>query len=214
MKHNKSAKDVFEAWGRDYHADGMETEHWPRVRQMFDLIEPSEGDYLEVGVGNGYGLAHMATHQFKNGRCLGLDLSTSMVERARERVSALPNVEVEAGDFLKRDFGGQRFETIFSMEVFYYFENINDGLQKAFSILNPGGGLWVAVNFYEENEVSADWPDRLGTPMQRWSKQQYSDGFARAGFADIEQKLISAPVPEGSEHGDSPTLLTFGTKSG
>ncbi len=37
MKYDKTAKDVFELWGRDYHADGMETEHWPRVRQMFDL---------------------------------------------------------------------------------------------------------------------------------------------------------------------------------
>jgi hypothetical protein len=53
MTHDTTAKDVFEAWGNDYHADGMETEHWPRVREMFNLIEPSNGDYLEVGVGNG-----------------------------------------------------------------------------------------------------------------------------------------------------------------
>lgn len=212
MKHDKSARDVFEVWGRDYHADGMETEHWPRVSQIFDLIEPSDGDYLEVGVGNGYGLAYMATHQFANGRCLGLDLSTSMVDRARERTADVPNVDVHAGDFLAWDFGDRRFVTIFSMEVFYYFDDINRGLQKAFSILNPGGGLWVAVNFYEENKISADWPERLGTPMLRWSKQDYIDGFARAGFTDTEQRMIAAPVPEGSEHGDSPTLLTFGTK--
>lgn len=212
MKHDKSARDVFEAWGRDYHADGMETEHWPRVSRIFELIEPSDGDYLEVGVGNGYGLAYMATHQFANGRCMGLDLSASMADRARERTAGVPNVDVHAGDFLAWDFGDRRFVTIFSMEVFYYFDDINRGLQKAFSILNPGGGLWVAVNFYEENEISADWPERLGTPMQRWSKQAYLDGFARAGFADTEQRMIAAPVPEGSEHGDSPTLLTFGTK--
>lgn len=48
------------------------------MRQIFDLIEPSDGNYLEVGVGNGYGLAYMATHEFANGHCLGMDLSASM----------------------------------------------------------------------------------------------------------------------------------------
>jgi SAM-dependent methyltransferase len=212
MRHDKTAKDVFEAWGRDHHADGMETEHWPRVRQVFDLIEPSAGDYLEVGVGNGYGLAYMATHQFRNSRCVGMDLSASMVERARRRTKVLPNVAVETGDFLAWDFGARRFDAIFSMEVFYYFEDINAGLSKALSILNPRGTLWVAVNFYEENEESADWPDLLGTPMQRWSTRDYARGFERAGFTAVEQRMIAASVPEGSKHGDAPTLLTCGRR--
>ena len=210
--YDRTARDVFEAWGKDHHADGMEAEHWPRVRQAFDLIESCDGDYLEVGVGNGYGLEYMATHQFKNGRCLGMDLSLSMVERTRERTSALGNVDVEQGDFLARDFGDRRFDTIFSMEVFYYFSDINTGIEKAWSILKPGGRLWVAVNFYEEHEQSADWPDRLNTPMQRWSMRDYVDGFECAGFTNVEQRTIAAPTPQGSPHGDAPTLLTWGQK--
>lgn len=212
MRYDKTAKDVFEAWGKDYHADGMETEHWPRVRQVFDLIAPSDGNYLEVGVGNGYGLAHMATHQFAKGRCLGIDVSESMVERARDRTRGLANVTVASGDFLEWDFTGMRFDTIFSMEVFYYFDNINAGIDKAWSVLEPGGRLWVAVNFYEENADSANWPELLGTHMQRWSARDYSDGFETAGFVEVEQRMIAAPVPKGSKHGDAPTLLTSGAR--
>lgn len=167
-----------------------------------------------VGVGNGYGLAYMATHQFANGRCLGMDLSAAMVERARSRTNRLENVTVETGDFLTKDFDGMSFDAIFSMEVFYYFNEINTGLDRAWSILAPGGTLWVAVNFYEENEQSADWPVQLGVPMQRWSMHDYVTGFERTGFAAIEQRMIAATVPEGSKHGDAPTLLTFGTKPG
>jgi predicted TPR repeat methyltransferase len=76
-----------------------------------------------------------------------MDLSASMVERARERTSVLENVAVGTGDFLTWDFGDRRFDAIFSMEVFYYFGDINAGIHKAHSILNPGGTLWVAVNF-------------------------------------------------------------------
>jgi len=212
MTSGKSVREVFEAWGRDDHADGMEREHWPRVRQIFELIPPSTASYLEVGVGNGYGLAHMATHQFKDGHCFGLDLSASMVTRARKRTQALTNVAVEVGDFLALDFGERRFDTIFSMEVFYYFHDIHVGLRKAASILDPNGTLWVAVNFYEENEESADWPKRLGTPMQRWSARDYVEGFERAGFLAVEQHMITAPLPKGSTHGDRPTLLTSGRK--
>lgn len=212
MAHDRTAKEVFEAWGNDYHADGMESEHWPRVRRIFNGIEPSDGRYLEIGVGNGYGVAHMATHQFAKGECFGMDLSASMVERARERAKRLGNVSLEAGDFLAKDFGGRRFNTIFSMEVFYYFPDIGAGIDKAYSLLEPGGKLWVAVNFYEENEDSDDWPDRLGTPMQRWSKRQYAEAFERAGFADVSQQMVHTPLP-GSVHGEAPTLVTVGTRA-
>jgi arsenite methyltransferase len=211
-KYEKTAKDVFEAWGWDYHADGMEAEHWPRVREMFDLIEPSTGHYLEIGVGNGYGLAHMATHQFARGKVMGMDLSTSMVERTRERTKSLPNVTVETGDFLRWDFGDARFDTIFSMEVFYYFPDIATGIDKAFSILKPGGALWVAVNFYADNEESADWPDRLGTPMQRWSAAEYVAGFERAGFSSVGQHLVASRLPTNGVHGNAPTLCTYGVR--
>ena len=213
MNQKNTTRDVFEAWGRDYRADGMEKEHWPRVQRIFDFIKPSAGRYLEVGVGNGYGLAHMATHQFADGVCVGMDLSASMVERTRERTKALPNVTALAGDFLAYDFQDQRFDTIFSMEVFYYFSDINLGIEKALSILSPGGELWVAVNYYEENTLSADWPDRLGTPMQRWSAAEYVAAFERAGFSSVEQRRIDTPLPA-NEHGEAPTLCTSGLKKG
>jgi hypothetical protein len=71
----------------------------------------------------------------------------------------------------------------------------------------------VAVNFYAENTQSADWPDRLGTPMQRWSAADYLTGFEQAGFVAVEQRMITVPVPDvGKQGDDAPTLLTFGTK--
>jgi arsenite methyltransferase len=211
LKSDSRVKDIFEAWGRDYHADGMESEHWPRAREIFNLIEPSAGHYLEIGVGNGYGLDYMAAHQFARGTCIGMDISESMVERARERTRERSNVALMAGDFLDWDFGNQRFDVIFSMEVFYYFPDIHRGIEKAFSILNPGGTLWVAVNFYEENTGSADWPDRLGAPLRRWSVADYAASFARAGFSDVGHKMIDTPLPT-NVHGDAPTLCTFGTR--
>lgn len=215
MDEPRTAREVFDEWGRDQRADGMEREHWPTVEQAFALIPDTDGDYLEVGVGNGYGLRHMATHQFAGGHCWGLDISPSMVERAREKTRDLPNVTVEHGDFLTwRPPDGQDFALIFSMEVFYYFAEVNDGLRKAFDLLEPGGQLWVLVNHYEENPTSHDWPHQLNTTMQLWSMADYRAGFEVAGFQDIRQRQLVI-LPDGEfdpdkDHGS--TLCTVGSK--
>jgi len=128
----KSARDVFDNWARDHRADGMEREHWETVEQAYNLIPESKGNYLEVGVGNGYGLHYMAIHQFSNGQCYGLDVSSEMVERSRQKVKDLENAHVERENFLFWEPPKNlQFSLIFSMEVFYYFSDIQKGIEKA-----------------------------------------------------------------------------------
>jgi SAM-dependent methyltransferase len=213
MRRIKSPEEVFDEWGKDHHAGDMEVHHWPRVRQAFDLIPKMKGNYLEIGVGNGYGIGYMGTHQFSEGRCFGLDISTVMVSLARERNRDLPNVHIEHGDFLSWNFSKyEPFSVIFSMEVFYYFPEIGKGIDKAYSLLASGGQLWVAVNYYEENTVSHGWPDLLQTPMQLWSMQDYLDAFVRAGFSEVEQRQFMVSEGQTIDPDDPLTLCTWGCK--
>ena len=79
---NKNARDVFNTWALDYHAEGMEKGHWNSVRKAFEMIPDSDGSYLEIGVGNGYSIHYMAEHQYKQGTCYGLNISENMVKAA------------------------------------------------------------------------------------------------------------------------------------
>lgn len=214
MARQRTAQEVFQEWGQDHRAEDMEDGHWPTVRQAFALIADSPGDYLEVGVGSGYGLAHMADKQFAEGRCLGLDISTAMADRARTRTRGLTNVAVEEGDFLDWDPSDERrFTLIFSMEVFYYFSNIAKGLRHAFDLLTPGGQLWVLVNYYRENSISHDWPRQLDTPMQLWSMDDYRAGFESAGFETVRQRVFFKPPHKKRDvEDDGKTLCTYGTR--
>ena len=212
MTFSKTSSEVFDTWAQDHRADSMATSHWPVVRQAFAMIPPTAGAYLEIGSGNGYGLRHMATHQFAQGACWGLDASAKMVELSRQRCRDLPNVYIERGDFLTWDFPQPDFSLIFSMEVFYYFPDIQAGIEKAFALLKPGGQLWVMVDFYEENRPTHNWPQKLDTPMQRWSIEDYRNGFLRAGFTAVEQRQFVASEHEPSNSKDVGTLCTFGTK--
>ena len=97
----RSAQEIFDEWGRNDGGMGMETEHWPRVSQVLSKVAPNNGNYLELGPGNGYALEYMAMHAFAEGQCYGIDISDVMVDICLKRLSHLKNVSVDAADFLR-----------------------------------------------------------------------------------------------------------------
>ena len=212
MNRMRTAKEVFDDWAVDYHADGMEDDHWPSVREAFKFVKPSTGVYLEVGVGNGYGLARIAENQYRAGRCIGIDVSPNMVAKARSRTAAFDNVTLIEADFLEYDPGLDRPDMIFSMEVFYYFDDIQGGIERAFEILAPGGTLMVLVNHFKERLDSHGWADQLNTPMRLWGAADYRKGFEKAGFTDIVQEYFGIPSDEKVRAFNPGTLGTWGRK--
>lgn len=211
MDCSKTTKEVFEEWGSDHRAESMEIEHRSVVEQAFNLIPESSGNYLEIGIGNGYGIHRMATNQFSKGHCYGIDLASKMVELGKQRTSFQKNVTIEQADFLNwQPPAEEPFSVIFSMEVFYYFPSIQLGINKAYSLLKPGGQLWILVDFFKENTSTHCWPKELDTPMQLWSKDQYLNGLSEAGFTSIKQRIFSDPGSTVSPDGE--TLCSVGYK--
>ncbi len=210
MAYKRSTREVFDDWAQDHHADGMERHHRPRVEQAWQTLQPQTGDYLEVGVGNGYGIRQMATTLFAEAQCVGLDLSPHMIERTRDLTADLKNVQLECANFLDwMPATDRRFGLIFSMEVFYYFADIQRGIEHAARLLQPGGTLLVAVNYFTEHKASHAWPDDLDTPMTLWSAEEYRNGFQRAGLVEIQQDYYLDP-PDVADPDDPGTLTTRG----
>jgi SAM-dependent methyltransferase len=200
---------LFDKWAQDDHAEGMEIEHWPTVKQAIELLPPVHGNYLEIGIGNGYAIQYFAETGFNNCICYGLDISSEMVLRAERALKHLENVRLAHADFLGwQPLESIRFDLIFSMEVFYYFNNIQAGIDKAASMLSPGGILMILVNYYRENPESRDWPKKLGIPMQLWSMENYKDGFANAGLQGILQQQLKHQ----NRTDESGTLVTWAHK--
>lgn len=207
----KTAGQIFDEWASDDRAGRMGDHHWPLVRQGLALLPASSGRYLEVGVGSGYSIRHMATHQHASGQCLGIDVSPRMVNLAQKATADLANVDITHADFLAPSFEPSGpITAIFSMEVFYYFTDIQDGLDKAAHLLDAYGRLMVMVDFYAENRPTHSWPEELDTSMCLWSREQYRCGFEKAGFRNIEQHTFVNPDPSRREKDELGTLCTFG----
>lgn len=197
MSHESEVESLFDEWAIEDGAISMAREHWARVEPVLSRLDTSTGRYLEIGPGNGYALAYMASTKFSAGHCMAVELSREMARISSARVRDLHNVEVDVQSFLSwQPPTNTRFDIIFSMEVFYYFEDIGTAIEKAANLLTKGGELIVMVDYYEESHESATWAQELGIRLTRWSRNRYFDAFKAAGLWDVNQEVKSGGVCE------------------
>lgn len=208
MSYERQVKSLFNEWAIEDGAVDMAREHWARVEPVLSALKPSAGRYLEVGPGNGYALEYIARQKFAKGQAHAVELSEEMAKLSRAKTKNLRNVEIEVASFLSWSAPkGEKYDLIFSMEVFYYFEDIAAAICKAADLLAPDGELIIMVDYYEEAEESRGWDDELGVKLTRWPKQRYAQAFEAAGLLQVNQTIQIGGV---QEHGL--TLCTRGRK--
>jgi SAM-dependent methyltransferase len=209
MSHEQEVETLFDEWAIEDGAVDMAREHWARVEPVLSAHEPSTGRYLEIGPGNGYALEYMARSKFANGYCRAVELSQEMAIICQTKVKNYDNVDIDVESFMNwQPPAGMQFDLIFSMEVFYYFEDITAAIEKAAGLLAPGGELIVMVDYYEESEESQGWEQELEVKLTRWPRSRYLEAFKAAGLQGVSQEEKSGGV---QEHGV--TLCTRGTKT-
>jgi len=198
---------LFDDWARSGRAEGMEREHAPAARRAFDRLQlPADGSYLDIGCGNGY-TVRWASAAAPRGCAVGLDLSPEMIERARSLSSEFPQARFLAGDFSTAAIPGAPFDAIFSMEVFYYLDDLPAALRRVRELLKPGGRFACVVDYYRENEASHAWPADLGVAMTLLDAAGWARAFRDSGFAQVEQERLRA-LPG---HDVDPWMVTEGS---
>jgi ubiquinone/menaquinone biosynthesis C-methylase UbiE len=199
VKQSERVGKIFDDWAAAGKAEGMEERHTPTARRAFEQLAIVPGQaYLDIGCGNGYSV-RWAADVDPSIRAVGLDVSPRMIERAKVASANVPNASFLLGAFPSDQLDEGSFDAIFSMEVFYYLEDIDAGFAAARRLLRPSGRFACAVDRYVENKDSHSWADDLGVPMHLLSMAEWKDRFAQAGFTQVDQELAH------------PTLITYGT---
>ena len=184
-----SVREEFDDWAREGRDRGMAERHWHTARHALARMPVEEGDtVLDLGSGSGY-----ATRALREaagaGRTVGLDGSSEMARNARSYTDDSA-VSFLQGDFGHLPFADDAFDHAFSMEAFYYASDPHETLRELRRVLRPGGTFYCAVDFYEENPYSHDWPERVGVDMTLWSRTEYREAFRNAGFHVAEQDNV------------------------
>ena len=184
-----SVREEFDAWAQDGRDRGMEERHWHTAKHALARMPVESGDVVvDLGCGSGY--AGRALRDTKGaGRVYGLDGSPEMAANARSYTDD-GDVAYLVGDFDALPYATDSVDHVWTMEAFYYAADPAHTLEEIARILRPGGTLFCAVNYYEENVHSHDWQEFIEVDMTLWSAEEYRQAVRDAGLHVAEQDNI------------------------
>ncbi|GAB3032299.1 class I SAM-dependent methyltransferase [Natronobiforma cellulositropha] len=184
-----SVREEFDAWAADGRDKGMEARHWHTAKHALARMPVEAGEtVLDLGCGSGYA-GRALCETYEAGRVVGLDGSPEMARNAAGYTDD-PRIDYVVGDFDTLPFATDSVDHVWTMEAFYYARDPHRTLREIARILRPGGTLYCAVNYYEENVHSHGWQEFISVEMTRWSREEYREAFRDAGLAVAEQDNV------------------------
>ena len=165
------------------------------ARLMMDLLAetasalvPGARSILDIGCGAGNQTLNLL-RVFPQAECILLDISSAMLERARERVgrAAAGSVTVIEGDFRTAALPRESFDVIVASAVLHHLRDDGDwfrAFKKIHSLLKPGGVLLVSDLIRHENPQ-----------IETLFKARY-EAFLRGALGDAEAERIMRSVAE------------------
>ena len=157
-----AVKNAYRRWAPVYDQTFGRVATEGRMRAV-DVINTRSGRVLEVGVGTGLSLPAYDKHL----DIVGIDLSTEMLEKARERVATdgLDNVsglyEMDAGAL---EFPDATFDVVVAMYVMTVVPDPVQVMRELSRVCAPGGEIILVNHFSQEHGVRG-WVERRMAPF-------------------------------------------------
>ncbi len=133
----------------------------------FSLGEIKEGEcVLDIGCGSGVDTMIAAKMVGPTGRVVGIDMSSEMVDRARQNLNLtnLENVSFQESSAENLPFPAQDFDVVISSGVFNLIPDKLKALKEVFRIMKPGGRLMMA-----DQVLTGHLPQDVKTRVDNWA---------------------------------------------
>ena len=115
----------------------------------FLRLIPTEGKVLDAGCGPGVDSAYMSAKGF---RVIGVDLSSQMLELAREKS---PNTVFQLADVRKVSFEDETFDGVLASYSLIHLpkKDVPETVDNFFRMLKPGGAICIGIQEGKSAEV-------------------------------------------------------------
>lgn len=150
---------------------------------------------LDVGCGTGE-FERMAIEKFPQLTIVGVDMSPTMLERARKKMAAFPQVNFETGEAEDLPFEAQSYDAVVLANVFHHVRDPETALKECARVLRTRGKL-VLVDWCLDF-----WFQRWAHYWRKWTNPAYvrtyrsaeaSERLLRAGLVVEEMRRFIAP---------------------
>lgn len=168
---------------------GMRQCYHSRLRQLYRFLVPSDSRVLEIGCGQGDLLASLEPSQG-----FGLDFSTTMLEKARNKYPEMIFLEHDIHEFAQGSLPAvlkQQFDAIILSDLVNDLWDVREALQSLHKLCTID--TRIVLNFHSHLwEQPARWAQKIGTmtPLleQNWlTTEDMTNLLHLAGFEVIRQ---------------------------
>lgn len=187
--------DLYNRRSQTYDDSGW---HVQICHRLLNYSQVTSGQHiLDIGTGTGHLAIAAAQIVGMEGRVLGVDIASGMLEQAKSKVEALKlnNIEFHLADAEALDFPANSFDRVLCANTFPWIAAKEASLRLWYQFLKPGGrigihspaqkayiGFVVAGKVFERYGVTLEPSNRIGTIETCQSL------FVNAGFEAIDIK--------------------------
>ena len=156
-----------------------------------DYLALSPGDVvLDIACGPGNFTRQFAAAVGEDGLVVGLDASTTMLERAVHD-TAEPNVVYLRGDASRLPFADASLDAVCCFAALHLFAEPFRALDRIAKALSPGGRLALMVSCRRGPELAQDVETVLAgaTGIRMFGRDEITSALADRGFVDVRQRV-------------------------
>jgi ubiquinone/menaquinone biosynthesis C-methylase UbiE len=139
---------------------------------------------LDIATGTGLAAEATLAEVGPAGHVTAADISSAMVEKARERLGRAPNVAMAVEDGQALSFPDASFEVVLCSMGLMFFPDPAKGLAEFFRVLRPGGRAAVSVNTVPERSFNG----RINVAIGRYAPS-LAEAAARTFSLGSETRL-------------------------
>lgn len=188
----------FDLWADAGRAESMAEGHQGVTHAAIRDWTLGKGDVaLDVGCGNGWAVRELVRRGAGQG--LGVDISTKMVELARQATAGQACFDFQTASADALPWSDASVSHILNIESIYYYPDPEAALAEWARVAKPGARLAVVVDLYEENPATHVWIDALDIAVHLLSAPQLIAMAESAGWTHVRSEQVLDPRPVKSE---------------
>jgi ubiquinone/menaquinone biosynthesis C-methylase UbiE len=213
VKYKETTRQQWQAAAQAWYSWGPTLEQWlgEATEIMLDMATAGPGsDVLDIAAGAGGQTAAAARRVGASGSVLATDISANILTYAAQaaRAGGLENVETRVMDGEEIDLPAGTYDAVISRVGLIYFPDQQKALTGMHRVLKPGGKAAAVVYSTAQNnpffsipvaiirqraQLPPPLPGQPG-PFSLGNPGVLEAAFTRAGFSQVETRLVPAPL--------------------
>ena len=192
-EHLDANEKRWDSWARTY--DNKRFDFFRRFQKKAVLMtQLKEGQrFLDIGCGTGWAVRYAAGTIRGNGEFYGIDMSSKMIEKARENSRCLKNIRFQKALVEELPFESDFIDNAICTNSFHHYLDPVKALIEIRRVLKPGGRIYI-LDATADNMVIklADRCMRARQPehVKLYSTPEFRELFSKAGLKYVKTTSV------------------------